>query len=262
MAETSGIGDLAAAGLSSLNLGSLRLGNVLDSVEFVKNAWSSFGVPSSLAPTVDLDEIDRRIADLKAVEQWLALNLNLLQASVQALEIQRGTIATLKAYGDALGAQAIPGAQALAQALAAAAASGTIAPPPARTGAGDAPAADAHRAPAPEAAPAQEDRNAGRGAPAGAAAPGAALAQPGLDPAAWWDLLQRQFHDLAAAALGGATAADVPAGRAGRAKRASPAGAPAKGGAPVARGTKTASQRDAAKATVGQAKPGRGAGKR
>lgn len=59
-----------------------------------------------MAPTVDIDELDRRIADLKAVEQWLTVNMNMLQGTIQALEIQRGTIATLKAIGAPMAAAA------------------------------------------------------------------------------------------------------------------------------------------------------------
>jgi hypothetical protein len=46
----------------------------------------------------DLNEMDKRISELKAVEQWLSLNLTLLKTTIQGLEVQRGTIAAIKAF--------------------------------------------------------------------------------------------------------------------------------------------------------------------
>jgi hypothetical protein len=50
-----------------------------------------------VTPTLDVDELDKRIADMKAVENWLKMNLNSLQMATQALEMQRATIATMQA---------------------------------------------------------------------------------------------------------------------------------------------------------------------
>ena len=76
-----------------------------DPFAFLKAAWPGFqssagsgGLASSGLPTTDLDEIDRRIADLKTVEQWLSLNLNILKTTIQGLEIQRGTIAAVQSW--------------------------------------------------------------------------------------------------------------------------------------------------------------------
>lgn len=77
------------------------LPNVADSLNFVKNLWGNFGLPNAVAPTMDIDELDKRIADLKAVEQWLNLNLNMLRGTIQGMEVQRGTIAALKSFGNA-----------------------------------------------------------------------------------------------------------------------------------------------------------------
>jgi hypothetical protein len=68
-------------------------------------------LPSMIAPTLDVAELDKRIADLRAVEQWLNLNLSMLRTTVQSLEVQRNTIATLKSFGGAvLSAGAAPSA--------------------------------------------------------------------------------------------------------------------------------------------------------
>ncbi|WP_288108735.1 PhaM family polyhydroxyalkanoate granule multifunctional regulatory protein [Limnobacter sp.] len=77
--------------------------SVTDGVDFVKKIWGSLPLPSVMTPTTDLEELDKRISDLKAVEQWLNVNLSMLRATIQGLEVQRGTIATIKSFGASLG---------------------------------------------------------------------------------------------------------------------------------------------------------------
>ena len=76
-----------------------------DTLEFVKNLWGGMGVPGMSvpgAPALSTDELDKRITDLKAVETWLNLNLSMLRTSIQALEVQRGTLATLKSMSESM----------------------------------------------------------------------------------------------------------------------------------------------------------------
>lgn len=73
-----------------------------DTLDFVKNLWGSMSVPGLTAPTLSVEELDKKINDLKAVESWLNLNMSMLRGSIQALEVQRGTIATLKSVGASL----------------------------------------------------------------------------------------------------------------------------------------------------------------
>jgi len=144
-------------------------------------------LPSMIAPTLDVEELDKRITDLRAVEQWLNLNLSMLRTTVQSLEVQRNTIATLKSFGGAmLSAGAAP------QAMPAAAAnwpypSQAAAAAPAAT---PLPAAEAS-APSPAAS-----RRKKRGS---AASANPALTLP-LNPTVWWNSLQDQFTKIAAAA--------------------------------------------------------------
>ena len=72
---------------------------VHDPLNFMRNMWGNMGfsLPGMVAPTFDVDELDKRIADMKAVENWLKMNLNSLQMATQALEMQRATIATMQA---------------------------------------------------------------------------------------------------------------------------------------------------------------------
>ncbi len=91
-------------------------GMVSDTLDFVKNLWGSMQVPGvtlpgMAAPTLSLEELDKKINDLKAVEAWMNLNLGMLRGSIQALEVQRGTIATLKSMGATL-SNAVKGNQA------------------------------------------------------------------------------------------------------------------------------------------------------
>jgi hypothetical protein len=75
-----------------------------DTLEFVKNLWGSMNVPGvsipgMAAPAMTTEELDKKIADLKAVEAWLNLNGTMLRGTIQTLEVQRGTIAALQSMG-------------------------------------------------------------------------------------------------------------------------------------------------------------------
>ncbi len=158
-------------------------------------------LPSMIAPTLDVEELDKRIADLRAVEQWLNLNLSMLRTTVQSLEVQRNTIATLKSFGGAMLAGAAP-----TESTAATAANW---PYPAGQPTMAAPAVMPRVAPVaapspiPVPAPASGSRKR-RGARA-AAAPAAAPLP--LNPTAWWNTLQEQFTRIAATAAAEAQAA-------------------------------------------------------
>ena len=76
-----------------------------DPFEFMKKLWNPMGLPmpGMVAPTLDIDAVEKKIADLKSVENWLALNLNMLRLSIQGLEMQRNTLAAMKAMQPAPG---------------------------------------------------------------------------------------------------------------------------------------------------------------
>lgn len=54
------------------------------------------GFQQWLAPTMDEAEIQKRIDELKVVQFWLEQNSRALEASIQALQVQKSTVATLK----------------------------------------------------------------------------------------------------------------------------------------------------------------------
>lgn len=70
-----------------------------DPLEFVRGMWNNMGfsLPGMVTPTLDVNELDKRIADLKAVENWLKMNLSMLQMTTQGLEMQRAAIAAVQA---------------------------------------------------------------------------------------------------------------------------------------------------------------------
>jgi len=51
---------------------------------------------SWVAPTLNVEELDKRISELKSVQFWLDQNATALKATIQALEVQKMTLATLK----------------------------------------------------------------------------------------------------------------------------------------------------------------------
>ena len=159
-------------------------GAMTDSLECVKNLWGSMGVPgmsmpSLAAPAMSVEDLDKKIADLKAVEAWLNINGTMLRGTIQALEIQRGTIATLKSMGAALSnAVKQPGANEKSVLAAAPYASAFFSQP------------------APEAPPAKVETP-----PAAAGAPGHAAASTMANPALWWTMLQDQFQQAVSTAM-------------------------------------------------------------
>ena len=74
---------------------------VHDPLNFMRNMWGNMGfsLPGMVAPTFDVDELDKRIKDMKAVEGWLRMNLSMLQMTIQGLEMQRTTVSAVQTMG-------------------------------------------------------------------------------------------------------------------------------------------------------------------
>ena len=139
----------------------------------VKNAGAAMpGVGQWIAPTLDPEELDKRINDLRTVQFWLEQNARMLGATIQALEVQRMTLSTLKtmnvSFGDLTESLKIRMPAQAPEPVA-----GVPAPAPAPAPPPPAPAAKA----APE-------------VPAGV-----------IDPMQWWGALTQQFTRLAASAM-------------------------------------------------------------
>jgi hypothetical protein len=145
-----------------------------------------------VAPTLDPEELGQRIEQLKTVQMWLEQNARMLGATVQALEVQRMTLATLKSMN-------VPVAD-LGQALKARAFTGEPAPADPAPAAGAAAAAGAAK----EGARRTGRKSTTKARAAAAQASGAAQAAraaPAVDPMQWWGALTQQFTQLAAQAV-------------------------------------------------------------
>lgn len=63
----------------------------------VKNAGSALpGIGQWVAPTLNPEELGKRIEELRTVQFWLEQNARMLNATIQALEVQRMTLSTLQ----------------------------------------------------------------------------------------------------------------------------------------------------------------------
>jgi len=77
---------------------------LLASMEMMRQAFSGLtgagGLNAGLQMTraMDPDELEKKITDLRAVENWLKLNLSMLSSTIQGMEVQLATIVTLKSY--------------------------------------------------------------------------------------------------------------------------------------------------------------------
>ncbi|HEU4460344.1 MAG TPA: PhaM family polyhydroxyalkanoate granule multifunctional regulatory protein [Methylibium sp.] len=142
----------------------------------VKNAGSVLpGIGQWVAPTLNPEELEKRIEELKTVQFWLDQNSRMLSTTIQALEVQKMTLSTLQTMNvqitdlrDSMRIKA-PGEAAEAQS-------------------DDAPAPSAGKPPRSRAG-------------AKAAAPAAVV-----DPMQWWGALTKQFTQIAAGAVKDAAA--------------------------------------------------------
>ncbi|VTU14604.1 PhaM family polyhydroxyalkanoate granule multifunctional regulatory protein [Variovorax sp. RA8] len=159
------------------------------------------GLSNWVAPTLSVEEVDKRIQELKTVQYWLEQNGHALKATIQALEVQKMTLSTLRGMNVRM--------EDLANAFTRSAA------PPVPT----APAPQA-QAPEPEAEPedvAEPEEPAEvpaprRGAKAKASNGPAPDAAGGVvDPLQWWGALTQQFQQIASSALQDASQLKMPA---------------------------------------------------
>jgi hypothetical protein len=74
-----------------------------DPFEMFRRLWGPLGIPlpGMTMPTLDPGEIEKRIAELKAVEGWLSMNLNMLRMAIQGLEMQKAALEAMRATAQA-----------------------------------------------------------------------------------------------------------------------------------------------------------------
>ena len=208
---------------------------LLASLEMMRKAFAGLGGPAGMSgglglnPPMNPEELERKIAELKSVENWLKLNLSMLSSTIQGMEVQLATIATLKSF---MTANSAGSANAQAGSAQAAPPSWFSGWPTATAQTQSSPQTQAEpQAPAqPQAqAQAQAQASAADLADRAAKASGAAQATQGdgataaAAPAAqaWWDMLQQQFGQVAAATAASIALKPTPAADEALAKRAS-----------------------------------------
>lgn len=139
-----------------------------------------------VAPTLNVEELEKRISELKAVHFWLDQNSKALGATIQALEVQKMTLNTLQGMnfnlGDVANALKLKTAETVSEGM-----HKFTEAAEAMTGAAKAPG---HKAGAAK----TEAKTAKKGN--GQAGAGAAI-----DPLQWWGALTQQFQEIAANAM-------------------------------------------------------------
>jgi hypothetical protein len=131
---------------------------------------------SWVAPTLNIEELDKRIQELKTVQFWLEQNTNALKATIQALEVQKMTLSTLQGMNVNMADLAkaftakMPDLNAGSEAKAAEEKTETPS------------AASSTATNKPEASAADKEA-------------------PAVDPMQWWGSLTQQFQNIAAAAV-------------------------------------------------------------
>ena len=204
-------------------------GKFVPGFDFLQNlakaAGGAGGSPSAmpnmaqwLVPSLKVEDLEKRIEELKHVQFWLDQNARALSATIQALEVQKMTMETLKGMNFTMG---MPGA---AQAATPKPASAPAAPPPAP-----------EPEPAADAAPKRKTK-------------AQADASKVIDPIQLWGALTQQFQQIASTAL--QDVAKHSAAAAGSAKAAGKSGATKAKGATAKTTRKAAGKSASAKSNA------------
>jgi hypothetical protein len=164
-----------------------------------------------VAPTLNVEELDKRIAELKAVQFWLDQNAAALKATIQALEVQKMTLTALRGMNVNMNE--------MAQAF-------TARMP------------GAPSAPEPAAKPQAEPDSPAKKAEGGAA----------VDPMQWWGALTQQFQSIAQAAIKDASALKPTAASPRTGKKSATLKSASKAKAPAGRKSTTQAKAPARKA--------------
>ncbi|MEI6550026.1 MAG: PhaM family polyhydroxyalkanoate granule multifunctional regulatory protein [Betaproteobacteria bacterium] len=135
---------------------------------------------SWVAPTLSVEELDKRIQELKTVQFWLEQNTNALKATIQALEVQKMTLSTLQGMNVNMSE--------LAKAF--------TAKMPDLQPKDSAKPAETHSA----AGSSSDQAKASAEGSTQGSAQGPAQG-PAVDPMQWWGSLTQQFQNIAAAAV-------------------------------------------------------------
>ncbi len=90
-----------------------------EAMDFMQRMWNPFGVPvpgfsppgaqgavaagipfpnpAAMIATLDPAEIEKKIAELRVIENWLAMSQNFLQMSIKTMELQKASLEAMRA---------------------------------------------------------------------------------------------------------------------------------------------------------------------
>jgi hypothetical protein len=87
-----------------------------EALEFMQRMWNPFGMPvpgftppdtaapsvpfpnpAAMFATLDPAEIDKKIGELRVIENWLAMSQNFMQMSIKTLELQKASLEAMRA---------------------------------------------------------------------------------------------------------------------------------------------------------------------
>jgi hypothetical protein len=176
----------------------------------VKNAGAALpGIGQWVAPTLNPEELGKRIDELRTVQFWLEQNARMLGATIQALEVQRMTLSTLKSMNVPLAdlqnalkmptPESPPAASAWTTMSTDMMAAAAKMMPMAMSMPTAAAAEPKSKAPEPVPEPVVAPKAKAAAEPAADTA--ATAATPAVDPLQWWGALSQQFTQLATAAM-------------------------------------------------------------
>lgn len=201
---TSGFGQFVPGFEFMQNLARQATGGLAQGVQQAVPQMPSLG--NWVAPTFNVEDLEKRIQELKAVHFWLDQNARALSATIQALEVQKMTLSTLQgmnlSMGDVANALKVKATDTMASMAGFAGVGGASteatepAPPTQFAGLEIPPRRGAQAdTPTPPTAPTPP-------APEAATAAAPAASTPGVvDPMQWWGALSQQFQTIAAHAM-------------------------------------------------------------
>lgn len=72
-----------------------------DMLEFMQKMWNPMGfpLPGMVTPTIDVAELERKLIELRHVENWLKMNLAFLEMSIKTIEMQKAALEALAGKG-------------------------------------------------------------------------------------------------------------------------------------------------------------------
>ena len=99
-----------------------------DALDFMQRMWNPLGLavpgfaapaqaaqaqpgmpfpnPAAMFPALDPAEIDRKIAELRIIENWLTMSVNMMQMSIKTMELQKASLEAMRGSGAAQGKNA------------------------------------------------------------------------------------------------------------------------------------------------------------